>query len=73
MELSIKGVSKSISFPANVEISDTQIIAKTVQFFIDRTDWDVKYKSKKFLHDLKDKFINDEIGLQITINTVMKR
>lgn len=71
--LVIKGISKNITFPANVEITDTKISAKTVQFLIDRTDWDIKYKSTKFFDDLKDKFINDEMALRIIIETQMKR
>lgn len=71
--LLIKGISKSITFPSNVQVSDTKVSAKTSQFLIDRTDWDVKYKSTKFFHDLKDKFINDEIALRIVIETQMKR
>lgn len=71
--LTIKGISKSIMFPAEVQIFDTQIKAKTSQFVIDRTDWDVKYQSKKFFDDLKDKFINDEVALRIVIETQMKR
>lgn len=71
--LTIKGISKSVTFPADVQISDTKITAKTSQFLIDRTDWDIKYQSTKFFDDLKDKFINDEMALRITIETQMKR
>lgn len=71
--LTIKGISKSITFPAMVKMSDTQISATTPEFLIDRTDWDIKYQSKKFFEDLKDKFIYDEIGLKISIQTDLKR
>jgi polyisoprenoid-binding protein YceI len=71
--LTIKGITKSITFPADVQLSDTKITAKTSQFTIDRTEWDIKYQSKKFFDDLKDKFINDEIALRITVETQMKR
>ena len=36
-------------------------------FTIDRSKWNVKYGSKSFFDDLKDKFINDDIELKITV------
>jgi polyisoprenoid-binding protein YceI len=66
--LTMKGISKSITFNARVNMAENQITAKTNQFFIDRAEWNVQYGSKKFFDDLKDKFINDEMG--ITINLV---
>ncbi|MEZ5195615.1 MAG: YceI family protein [Bacteroidales bacterium] len=71
--LTIKGISKSITFPAMVKMSNTQISATTPEFLIDRTDWDIKYQSRKFFEDLKDKFIYDEIGLKLSIQTDLKR
>lgn len=71
--LTIKGISKSITFPAMVKMSDTQISATTPEFLIDRTEWDIKYKSTKFFDDLKDKFISDEIGLKLSIQSEIKR
>ena len=41
--------------------------AVTVPFTIDRTQWNVQYGSKSIFADLKDKFIDDNIELQITI------
>jgi len=65
--LTMKDVTKSITFNAKVEISENQILASTNQFYIDRVDWNVKYGSKKIFADLQDKFINDEIGLTINL------
>lgn len=66
--LTMKDISKSITFNAIIKMAENQISAQTNQFFIDRTDWNVQYGSKKFFSDLKDKFINDEMG--ITINLI---
>lgn len=71
--LTIKGISKSITFPAMVTMSDTKIFATTPEFIIDRTDWDIKYQSKKFFEDLKDKFIYDNIVLKIIIESEIKK
>jgi len=66
--LTIKGTTKSITFNALINFAEDKIEAKTNQFFIDRSEWNVRYGSRKFFDNLKDKFINDEIG--ITINLV---
>lgn len=63
--LTMKDVTKSITFNAKVNLSEEKISAETNQFFIDRSQWNVRYGSKSFFDDLKDNFINDEMGLTI--------
>jgi len=70
--LTIKGISKSVTFPAFVQMDKTMFKATSTQFVIDRTEWDVRYQSKKFFDDLKDKFIYDEIGIRISIASELK-
>jgi len=70
--LTIKGISKSISFPALLKLEGDDFMAYTPQFVINRTDWDIKYKSRKFFDDLKDNFIFDEIGLKIVLRASVK-
>lgn len=65
--LKMKGIEKNISFGASITKEDGKYKAVTVPFTIDRTQWNVQYGSKSIFADLKDKFINDEINLQITI------
>ncbi len=65
--LTIKGTTKSITFNAMVNAGGDNFEARTNQFFIDRSEWAVKYGSRKFFDDLKDKFINDEIGIGIKL------
>lgn len=69
--LSMKNKTKSITFNAKVNLSDNKITASTNQFFIDRAQWNVQYGSRSFFDDLKDNFINDEMGL--TINLVANK
>ncbi|MDZ7740760.1 MAG: YceI family protein [Bacteroidota bacterium] len=66
--LTIKGISKSIAFDAMIESGSEELYAVTPQFVIDRTQWDVNYKSKKIFDNLKDQFINDEVGIIIELN-----
>jgi len=64
--LTIKGITNPISFPANVSINGTTLIGKASVNF-DRTKWDIKYKSKSIFPDLGDKFIYDEISMKMNI------
>ncbi|MFV0469655.1 MAG: YceI family protein [Dysgonomonas sp.] len=65
--LKLKDVDKNISFRAKVTKEGNVYKAVTVPFTIDRTQWNVKYGSKTIFADLKDKIIDDNIELQITI------
>ena len=65
--LELKGVSKNITFDANVTNEGTIYKATTATFTIDRTQWGVNYGSKNIFKDLKDSFINDDMEVTITI------
>ena len=70
-ELTIKDITKPVSFKATLDMgSGNAIKATTEPFVIDRTQWDIKFKSKKFFDDLKDDFVNDEIKLEITLGAI---
>ncbi len=66
--LTLKEIPKKVTFQADVKITQDKVTLNTKNYFyIDRTDWGVKYKSKSFFSNLKDKFINDEVGIKINI------
>ena len=65
--LTIKGVTKNITFPAMVINGKNEISFISNAIKIDRTDFGIKYKSKKFFGDLKDKFINDLFDISFKI------
>jgi polyisoprenoid-binding protein YceI len=65
--MTIKSVSKEITFPATVSETDSSFTLTSETFKINRAEFHVKYKSKTFFNDLKDKFVNDEFDLQVTI------
>lgn len=65
--LSIKGITKNITFPVNVAMEGDKMMLSSEAFTIDRTKWDIKYKSKSVFGDLGDKFINDDIELKVNI------
>jgi polyisoprenoid-binding protein YceI len=64
--LTIKGITKAITFPATITTNETGVQANA-QFDIDRTEWDIKYGSGKFFQDLGDKMINDNFTINFEI------
>jgi len=67
--LNIKDVTKSITIPATFSEVDGIYVFKSDNFNIDRADFNVKYKSKKFFDNLKDKFVNDLVELSFEVKT----
>lgn len=65
--LTIKGITKPISFPAKVIIKGDTVTA-SADFKIDRTLWDVKFRSGKFYENLGDNLISDNIELKINLS-----
>jgi len=65
-DLTIKGITKSITVPANVAMAGDKISVVTPSFKINRTEWDVKYGSG-LIGTAKDKIIHDEIGLVLSL------
>ncbi len=66
--LTIKNKTNPIEFLAMVKIENNQLVFDSETFKIDRSKWDIKYKSKSFFNDLADKFIYDDMEISITIN-----
>ena len=65
--MTIKGITKQITFPATLSVNNNLVTLTSDSFKINRADFNVKYKSKTFFNDLKDKFVNDEFDFQLTI------
>lgn len=61
--LTIKGIAKSITFPAEVH-ADTTAVDFKAAFAIDRTLWGINYGAE---NSIKDKIINKNIDFQINI------
>lgn len=69
--LTLKGITKSVTIPANVMMTENELTASTPQFTIDRTKWEVMYGAS-VLGLAKDKIINDRIGLSIELQAAPK-
>jgi len=66
--LTLKGISKSITIPAYVKMSDNIFSATTPKFYINRKDWEMHYRSE---NSLGDEMIRNEMG--VIINLTAKR
>ncbi|WP_114790377.1 YceI family protein [Niabella yanshanensis] len=64
--LTIKGVTNTVTFPARVEVKDG-IVKANSKLVIDRTRWNVLYKSGKFYDLLADQIMADSIEFHIKI------
>ena len=65
--LTIKDITKEITFEAVVVAKGKTVTLTSETFQVNRADYNIKYKSQSFFNDLKEKFINDEFDLQVTI------
>lgn len=67
-DLTIKGITHSITFPAKVTLLKSGFIA-LAKFSIDRTKWDVKYGSSNFVAGIGDKAIYDDVEFDLYITS----
>jgi polyisoprenoid-binding protein YceI len=65
-DLTIKGITKEITFPAIIVVSKTEVVANA-ELNINRTNYGIKYGSKSFIDNIGDKAINDEFNLKVRI------
>ncbi len=68
--LTIKGITNPVAFLATVVQKGKTLSLKSETFTIDRSKWDIKFKSRSFFSDLGDKFIYDDIELSIDVLAV---
>jgi polyisoprenoid-binding protein YceI len=61
--LTIKGESKNITFPARVDLDDNTLKGKA-DFDIDRTQWKMNYGNDK---TLGDKFISEKVNIELDL------
>lgn len=65
-DLTIKGITNSISFPAQLDINGSAIQGNADLKF-DRTKWNIRYGSGNFFTGLGDNMIYDDVELSVTI------
>lgn len=71
-DLTIKDTTENITFPANFSNTGGVSTFTSEKFMVNRADYNIKYGSKSFFNDLKDKFINDEFEISFELKTTKK-
>ena len=64
--LSIKGITNPVTFPAKMEVKDG-IVRANGKIVIDRTQWGIRYRSGKFYDNLADQAVSDDFEIQMNI------
>jgi polyisoprenoid-binding protein YceI len=64
--LTLRNITKNISFPANWSLQDGKFKAQSADFNIDRTQWGVEF-DKGIIGSIKNKLLEFEIGLRIEL------
>lgn len=64
--LTIKGVTRPVSFPAYVEVKDG-IVKASGKLTIDRTNWGIRYRSGKFFDAFADQIVSDDVAFHMKI------
>jgi polyisoprenoid-binding protein YceI len=65
--LTIKGITHPLTFPATVKQGKDVVVAVASGIRVDRTKYDIKFRSKTFFGDIGDKAIDDEFELNINL------
>jgi polyisoprenoid-binding protein YceI len=71
-DLTVKGITVPISFLATVTSEGKDSIRAIGSFAINRTDWEITYKSNSFFSDLKDGAIRDAVQIDLNIVATKK-
>jgi len=65
--LTMRGNTKNITIPANVEMNDNMVQLTTPEFVIDRTNWEVMYGSNELEGLAKEQLIDNSIKLEVDL------
>ena len=70
-DLTIKGQTNEVIFPANISVNDGDLTA-SASFEIDRTLWGITFESASLFKELGDKAIKDEIQFEVSLEAVLE-
>ncbi|KQC33110.1 lipid-binding protein [Nonlabens sp. YIK11] len=65
--LTLKDVTKNVSFPVSVSYDGDKMMLTSEEFTIDRTDWGIVYGSASLTDTVKDKAISDDMKLKVNL------
>ena len=70
-DLTIKGITEVITFPASVKKQNGSLVAVAKNVLVNRAKFDIRYGSKSFFNDIGNKAIDDDF--ELSINLVAKK
>lgn len=65
-KLTIKGITNDVKFPAIVKVEKNKTTAQA-KILVDRTKYDIKFRSKNFFENLGDKAIENDFELDVNL------
>ena len=65
-KLTIKGITDNVTFPATVK-SDAKKVTADAKIVVDRTKYDIKFRSTNFFENLGDKAIDNDFTLDVAL------
>nr|WP_295930683.1 YceI family protein [uncultured Dyadobacter sp.] len=65
-KLTIKGITQDVKFPATLK-SDGKKVTANAKVAIDRTKYDIKFRSTNFFENLGDKAIDNDFTLDVSL------
>jgi len=69
-DLTLKGQTNEITFPAYIYQTDDGLLHTQARFEIDRTKWGLTFGSGSFFQNLGDNLIDDMVGISLSITAV---
>jgi polyisoprenoid-binding protein YceI len=69
-DLTIKGITHPVSFEADVHVKDDAVTASG-KMVIDRTKYDIKFRSGNFFQNLGDTLIYNDFDLNVNLTAVL--
>ncbi|MCF2496381.1 YceI family protein [Dyadobacter sp. CY351] len=65
-KLTIKGITQDVKFPATVK-ADAKKVTAVAKVTVDRTKYDIKFRSSNFFENLGDKAIDNDFTLDVNL------
>lgn len=70
-KLTIKGITKDLTFPANIAVNGNTVTTKAT-VIVNRLEYDIRFRSSRFFADLGDRAIEDEFTLTLDVTSTRK-
>lgn len=63
--LTLKEITRNVKFPVNLSLDGDKLILQSEEFAIDRTEWEINFRSRSIFPNIGDLVIFDDIKLQV--------